>query len=56
MVSEKQLAVITKERSKPKNKKLSWVEIAKILNDCGPCIKSSSQWNVVNTEQFNLSH
>lgn len=40
-----------KERAKPENEKLSWAELANILNDKGPSVKKVQGWRMVN-EKF----
>lgn len=47
-VSEKQLSVIVKEKSKPACDAMSWIELSTILNKIGPCVKNAHAWSVVN--------
>lgn len=53
-VSKEQIEIFTKERAKSQNKKLSWADMANILNRCGPCIKNHFKWKKVNMEQYIL--
>lgn len=42
-----------KERTKAEHEKLSWAEMANILNDKGPFIKSAKTWKNVNMDIYN---
>lgn len=42
------IIVMEKEKKKQECKKILWPEISKILNIEGPCIKTASQWKMVN--------
>lgn len=52
-MSAEQLAILIKERAKSKYEKLSWVEMANILNDKGPSFKNPSCWQTVKMRQYN---
>lgn len=49
-VSENQISLLLAEVAKAQqsSEKVSWVEISKLLNTEGPCIKSVKAWNGVN--------
>lgn len=50
-VSEKQRSLLIAERAKPQNIKKSWIDVSKLLNAEGPCIKTSEQWREVRKQQ-----
>lgn len=54
MVNKEQLEVLKKERAKPKHDRLSWIELASILNRRGPCNKSAILWRAVNMDQIDI--
>lgn len=49
-VSTKQESIMIKERTKPENKRMVWAELTKVLNDAGPCVKSTQLWRKVIVE------
>lgn len=53
-VNQKQISILLSEKTKTKNgfKNTLWSDIAKKLNDEGPCNKSPDLWKVVNIKLF----
>lgn len=46
-VSEEQRSILIEERNKPRSERWTWHNLAVLLNDIGPCVKTTNKWKWV---------